>query len=130
MSEREDVTGDDLVLLAGRTVNQNLYPRSVNILFPKSNSTRISISTPRDKNSVTYTSVVDNLDNGSQLAGVRTAADEHQAANLNEPPRGDLNIDIGHGEGLPEISEFCVTIFRESRLRWYSRSTNSGRAVV
>lgn len=50
----------------------------------------------------TYTLVVDNLNNGSELAGVRTAADQHNAANLNQLPLSNLNIDIGHGEGFLE----------------------------
>lgn len=50
----------------------------------------------------TYTTVVDNLDNGSQLASVRAPADEDHTANLNQLPLGNLQIDIGHGEGLPK----------------------------
>lgn len=50
----------------------------------------------------TYTTVVDNLDNGSQLASVRAPADEDHTANLNQLPLGNLHIDIGHGEGLPK----------------------------
>jgi hypothetical protein len=44
--------------------------------------------------------VVDNLDNGSELAGVGTAADQHDTANLNQLPLGNRDIDIGHGEGF------------------------------
>jgi hypothetical protein len=44
--------------------------------------------------------VVDNLDDDGELAGEGSAADQNHAANLNELPLSDLDIDIGHGEGF------------------------------
>lgn len=77
----------------------------------------------------TYTLVVDNLDNRGELAGVGTAADEHQTANLNKPPRGDLNIDIGHGEGLPvSRNSGSVNVGAENRTGGtHGRQTPRGR---
>lgn len=54
--------------------------------------------------------MVDNLDNGGQLAGEGAAADEQQTANLNEPPRGELQIDIGHGDGFLTGSQYSAFI--------------------
>jgi hypothetical protein len=48
----------------------------------------------------TYTAVVDNLNNGSELASEGAAADQDEAANLDQLPRSELDIDIGHGEIL------------------------------
>ncbi len=48
----------------------------------------------------TYTAVVDNLDDDSELAIVGAAADQGDAANLDQLPRSELDIDIGHGEGF------------------------------
>lgn len=48
----------------------------------------------------TYTAVVDNLNDGSELASEGAAADQDQAANLDQLPRSELDIDIGHGEGF------------------------------
>ena len=48
----------------------------------------------------TYTAVVDNLNDGSELASEGAASDQDQAANLDQLPRSELDIDIGHGEGF------------------------------
>lgn len=48
----------------------------------------------------TYTAVVDNLNNGGELASEGATADQDQAANLDQLPRSVLDIDIGHGEIL------------------------------
>ena len=48
----------------------------------------------------TYALVVDDLDDGSNLAGVRTAPDQHNAANLHELPWRLCDIDRGHCEGF------------------------------
>lgn len=112
VGEREDVTGHDLVLLGGRTVNQDLSMRLVNIwripAFSHLPDLRIVPPPPDSKSSEfrgTYTLVVDNLDDGGQLAGVGTATDQDHAANLNELPLSNLDIDIGHGEGFLDGDE-------------------------
>lgn len=52
----------------------------------------------------TYPLVVDNLNNGGQLAGVWSCADEDHSADLHEFPRRGLDIDIGgHGEDCLQI---------------------------
>lgn len=44
--------------------------------------------------------MVDNLDDGSELSSEGTAADQDEAANLDQLPRSELDIDIGHGESF------------------------------
>lgn len=44
--------------------------------------------------------MVDNFDNGGQLSGEGTAADQDHTSNFNELPLSELDIDIGHGEGF------------------------------
>lgn len=51
----------------------------------------------RGKRFSTYTAVVDNLNDGSELASEGAAADQDEAANLDQLPRSELDIDIGHG---------------------------------
>lgn len=52
----------------------------------------------------TYPLVVDNLNNGGQLAGVWSWADEDYTTDLHELPRRGLDIDIGgHGEDCLQI---------------------------
>lgn len=53
----------------------------------------------------TYTAVVDNLDDGSELASEGAAADQDEAANLDQLPRSERDIDIGHGGILRMFSE-------------------------
>jgi hypothetical protein len=48
----------------------------------------------------TYTAVVNNLDNGGELASEGAAADQDKAANLDQLPGSELNVDIGHREFL------------------------------
>lgn len=48
----------------------------------------------------TYTAVVDNLNDGSELASEGATADQHDAANLDQLPGSNFDIDIGHGEIL------------------------------
>jgi hypothetical protein len=43
--------------------------------------------------------VVDDLNDSGELASEGTAADQDEAANLDQLPRSELDIDIGHGEG-------------------------------
>ena len=45
----------------------------------------------------TYTAVVDDLNDGSELASVGATADQDEAANLDQLPGSDFDIDIGHG---------------------------------
>lgn len=58
----------------------------------------------------TYTAVVDNLDDGSELASEGTAADQDEAANLDQLPRSELDIDIGHGEGFLHGNESALEL--------------------
>jgi hypothetical protein len=62
----------------------------------------LSLSVFRNQAISTYTAVVHNLNDGGKLALVRTVADQHKAANLNQLPGSDLDIDIGHVEILDE----------------------------
>lgn len=50
----------------------------------------------------TYTAVVNNLDDGGELASVGAAADQDEAANLDQLPGSERDIDIGHGEILQQ----------------------------
>ena len=107
VGERKDVTGDDLLLFGGGTVNQDLSLRTVNIVSCTSCTAfpailHVSSHAGVDfVEKVTYTAVVNDLDNSGQLAGVRTTADEDQTANLNQLPLSKRDIDFGHGDGLP-----------------------------
>ena len=50
----------------------------------------------------TYTAVLDNLNDGSKLASEGAAADQDEAANLDQLPGSERDIDIGHGEILQQ----------------------------
>ena len=44
----------------------------------------------------TYTLVVDNLGDGGELAGVRAVDEEHNTADLDEPPLASRNVNVAH----------------------------------
>lgn len=72
----------------------------------------------------TYTAVVDNLNDGGELASEGTAADQDEAANLDQLPRSELDIDIGHGEGcLEKHTNSAVVFLIVIIVRSHSRST-------
>lgn len=45
---------------------------------------------------ITYTLVVDDLGDGSKLAGVGAGNEQHNAANLHEPPLACRNVNVAH----------------------------------
>lgn len=49
--------------------------------------------------------MVNNLDDGGELASVGAAADQDEAANLNQLPGSELNVDIGHREFLEDTKK-------------------------
>jgi len=108
VGEGKNVTGHDLLLLTGGTVDQDLQAiasQHKNVLQPfRFSIPEISLSGQnRRERFSTYTTVVDNLNNGSELASVGAAADQDEAANLDQLPRSELDIDIGHGGILQTI---------------------------
>lgn len=68
----------------------------------------------------TYTAVVHDLDDSGELAFEGTAADQHQAANLDQLPGRDLDIDIGHSEILEQKFSVALSV---GIMRAHSRST-------
>lgn len=48
----------------------------------------------------TYALVVDDLDDGSQAAGVRTLLDQDNTTDLDEAPLGSDNADVTHFVGV------------------------------
>jgi hypothetical protein len=59
----------------------------------------------------TYTAVVNNLDDGGELASVGAAADQDEAANLDQLPGSELNVDIGHREFLEDTKKKSQRLF-------------------
>jgi hypothetical protein len=58
----------------------------------------------------TYTAVVNNLDDDGELASVRAAADQDEAANLDQLPGSELNVDIGHREFLEDTKKVSAVV--------------------
>lgn len=107
VGEGKNVTGHDLLLLTGGTVDQDLHENRESIhcshylgFLRGFSSSPTHSESNFEKGRSTYTAVVDNLDDGSELAFEGAAADQDEAANLDQLPRSELDIDIGHGEGF------------------------------
>ncbi len=75
----------------------------------------------------TYTAVVNNLDDGGELASVGAAADQDEAANLDQLPGSELNVDIGHREFLEGTKKVSALVLFFHQLNCcssgHSRST-------
>jgi hypothetical protein len=54
--------------------------------------------------------VVNNLDDGGEFASEGAAADQDEAANLDQLPGSELNVDIGHREFLEDTKKVSALV--------------------